>query len=53
MEIIEEIIDNVEVPKKYQCLHGKEKYYCRKCGGSGICENIQIIIMLKILLKII
>ncbi len=22
-----------------KCPHGKQKYYCRKCKGKGICEH--------------
>jgi len=24
---------------KYICEHGKEKYYCKECGGSCLCEH--------------
>ena len=24
---------------KYYCEHGKQKTYCKDCGGSGICEH--------------
>ena len=24
---------------KYQCIHGRQKYTCKDCGGSGICEH--------------
>ena len=23
----------------YKCIHGKQKYRCKECGGSAICEH--------------
>ena len=37
-EILEEPIEVNE----YKCQHGKRKYFCKECGGKGICEHGKI-----------
>ena len=41
-EEIIKLIPKDTIINKYNCIHGKCKYFCRECGGTQICEHSKI-----------